>query len=50
VRSGGRSGLLLPDLEGVDTPEEQVRISMMKAGIRPDEPVSLQRFKVSRYK
>ena len=50
VRSGGRSGLLLPDLEGIDTPEEQVRIAMMKAGIHPDEPVSLQRFKVSRYK
>ncbi len=50
VRSSGRSGLLLPDLEGIDTPEEQVRIAMMKAGINSDEPVSLQRFKVSRYK
>jgi AmmeMemoRadiSam system protein A len=46
---GGRSGLLLPDLEGVDTAEEQVRIAMMKAGIRPGEPVELQRFKVNRH-
>ncbi len=49
VRSGGRSGLLLPDLEGVDTPEDQVRIASMKAGIRPGEPVKLQRFKVTRH-
>jgi AmmeMemoRadiSam system protein A len=46
--AGGRSGLLLPDLEGVDTAEEQVRIAMMKAGIPPREPVRLQRFKVTR--
>ncbi len=49
VRSGARSGLLLPDLEGVDTAEEQVRIASMKAGIRPGEPVRLQRFKVTRH-
>lgn len=49
VRSGGRSGLLLPDLEGVDTPEDQVRIATMKAGIRPGDPVILQRFKVTRH-
>ena len=47
--NGGRSGLLLPDLEGVYTAEEQVRIAMMKAGIRPGEPVQLQRFKVTRH-
>jgi len=49
VRSGGRAGLLLPDLEGVDTAEEQVRIATMKAGIRPTESVRLQRFKVTRH-
>ena len=47
--SGGRSGLLLPDLEGVETAEEQVRIAMMKAGIRPGEHADLRRFIVSRY-
>jgi AMMECR1 domain-containing protein len=40
---------LLPDLEGVDTAEEQVRIARMKAGISPGEPVMLQRFKVTRH-
>lgn len=49
VRSGSRSGLLLPDLEGIDTAEEQVAIARQKAGIGPDEPVQLQRFKVERY-
>ena len=47
--AGGRSGLLLPDLEGVNTAEDQVRIAMMKAGIPPGEPVRLQRFRVTRY-
>lgn len=49
VRAGTRSGLLLPDLEGVDTAEEQVRIASMKAGIPAGEPVNLQRFMVTRY-
>lgn len=50
VRCGARSGLLLPDLEGVDTPQQQVRIAMMKAGIQPGEPVELKRFKVIRHR
>jgi AmmeMemoRadiSam system protein A len=45
----GRRGLLLPDLEGVDTPDQQIKICRMKAGISEDEHVSLQRFKVDRY-
>lgn len=49
VSSGSRRGLLLPDLEGVDTVEEQVSIAMRKAGIRPGEAVRLQRFKVTRH-
>lgn len=49
VRAGGRSGVLLPDLEGVDTAEEQVAIAMSKAGIDPGEPVELYRFTVERY-
>jgi MEMO1 family protein len=49
VRSGSRSGLLLPDLEGVDTAEEQVRIAMMKACISSGDPVKLQRFRVTRH-
>jgi len=49
VRSGAKSGLLLPDLEGVDTVADQVRIAMTKAGIKSGEPVSLQRFIVTRH-
>ncbi|MDY6826962.1 MAG: AmmeMemoRadiSam system protein A [Bacillota bacterium] len=49
VRSGSRTGLLLPDLEGVDTVEEQLDIARRKAGILPGEPVELYRFKVTRY-
>lgn len=49
VRSGRRSGLLLPDLEGVATPEEQVSIALQKAGIRPGEPYQMERFTVVRY-
>lgn len=50
VRKGRRSGLLLPDLEGVDTATEQVAIAMQKAGIRPEEEIDLFRFTVTRYK
>jgi len=50
VRAGYRSGLLLPDLEGVDSVEEQISIAMRKAGIMPGEPVELYRFSVTRYK
>jgi len=50
VRSGNRRGLLLPDLEGVDTAEEQIRIARLKAGILPGEDVELYRFEVKRYK
>ncbi len=49
VSSGWRRGLLLPDLEGVDDAEDQVRIALRKAGIRPGEPCSYERFKVDRY-
>ena len=50
VSKGYRRGLLLPDLDGVDTPEQQVAIAKQKAGIRPDEEVKLQRFEVIRHR
>lgn len=50
VESGWRRGLLLPDLEGVDTVEYQIEICRQKAGIGPHEPVQLYRFEVIRYK
>jgi AmmeMemoRadiSam system protein A len=49
VRKGFRSGLLLPDLEGVDTSEDQVRIALMKAGIGPHENYTMERFEVVRH-
>ncbi len=48
VTRSGRKGLLLPDLEGVDTPEKQVEIAKRKAGI-VQEDVKLKRFEVKRY-
>ncbi len=50
VECGTRRGLLLPDLEGVDTVEQQILICRQKAGIMPDEPVTLQCFEVHRYR
>lgn len=50
VRHGRRSGLLLPDIEGVDTVDEQVSIALKKAGISENEKYSMERFKVTRYR
>lgn len=49
VSSGGRRGLLLPDLDGVDTVSQQVSIAMQKAGIQKGEKIKLQRFEVIRH-
>ena len=50
VSCGSRRGLLLPDLEGVDTVEDQIDIARRKGGIDSTEDYSLQRFEVIRYK
>ena len=49
VTSGYRRGLLLPNLEGVDTVEEQIAIARQKAGIGGTEEVELERFEVVRH-
>ncbi len=49
VTSGRKRGLLLPDLDGVDTVEEQVAIAMQKGGIYEDEDFQLHRFEVIRH-
>ena len=46
----GRRGLLLPDLAGVDTVDEQVSIARQKGNISPDEKVRLWRFEVVRHR
>ncbi|HEV2800962.1 MAG TPA: AmmeMemoRadiSam system protein A [Pyrinomonadaceae bacterium] len=45
----GRRGLLLPDLEGVETAAQQLQITARKAGISPGADVKLYRFQVRRY-
>ncbi|ABR48332.1 Extradiol ring-cleavage dioxygenase, class III protein, subunit B [Alkaliphilus metalliredigens QYMF] len=50
VSSKGKTGLLLPDLEGVDTVEEQLSIALEKAGIKSSQMYKIQRFKVIRHK
>ena len=50
VEAGWRRGLLLPDLEGVDTVDYQIDICRQKVGIAADEPIKLYRFEVKRYK
>jgi len=50
VESGFRKGLLLPNLEGIDTPEKQVSIALQKAGIKDGDPYTMKRFKVTRHK
>jgi len=49
VEKGWCRGLLLPDLPGVDSVEEQLRIAKMKAGLAPNEPCKLYRFTVERH-
>ena len=49
VVSDRKRGLLLPDIEGVDTVEEQIRIAKLKAGIFPGESFSIYKFTVERY-
>ncbi len=50
VSCGGRRGLLLPDLEGVDTVEQQIDIARQKGGISAREKYTLERFEVVRHK
>lgn len=49
VENGHRRGLLLPDLEGVNTVEEQIDIARRKAYISPNESMKLYKFEVVRY-
>ncbi len=49
VSCGRRRGLLLPDLEGVDTVEQQIDIARRKGGIGAGEKYTLERFEVVRH-
>ncbi|MGX8680013.1 MAG: AmmeMemoRadiSam system protein A [bacterium] len=50
VSAGRKRGLLLPDLEGVDTVEDQIEIARQKAHINENVPLTLERFEVVRHK
>ena len=50
VTSGQKRGLLLPDIETVETVEQQLSICRRKGNIGDDEELSLQRFTVTRYR
>lgn len=49
VSSGFRRGLLLPNIEGIDTVDEQISIALRKANISPHEEYTIERFRVDRY-
>lgn len=50
VTQGRKRGLLLPNLDGIDTVEQQLSIAKQKAGISPfDDDVQLERFEVVRH-
>jgi AmmeMemoRadiSam system protein A/AmmeMemoRadiSam system protein B len=46
---GIRRGLLLPDIEGIETASQQVEIAARKAGIAPGTPLKFFRFRVERF-
>lgn len=48
-RSGTRRGLLLPNIDGISTADQQVGVAARKAGIGPREPVKLFRFRTRRF-
>lgn len=50
VTKGSKRGLLLPNLEGVNTIDEQLDIVLKKAGISPGEKYQIERFQVVRHK
>lgn len=49
VSYGHRRGLLLPDLDGVDTVDQQLEIARQKGGIHAEDPYEIQRFRVVRH-
>jgi MEMO1 family protein len=49
-KTGARRGLLLPDIPGITSAEQQVEIAARKAGIGPNEPIQLYRFRVERFR
>lgn len=49
LKGKNRQGVLLPDLEAVNTVEDQITICRKKAGLKENDPVEMFRFRVERY-
>ncbi|MDD4988620.1 MAG: AMMECR1 domain-containing protein, partial [Candidatus Izemoplasmatales bacterium] len=49
VRHQHRQALLLPNLEGIDTVQEQLQVVLRKAGIKETESYTMERFEVVRH-
>ncbi|MBF8982587.1 AmmeMemoRadiSam system protein A [Lutibacter sp. B2] len=50
VRHSGKTGVLLPDLEGIDTVEQQLSIALQKGGISTSQDYTIEKFEVIRHK
>lgn len=48
-QSGSRRGLLLPNIESIETADQQVGVAARKAGIKLGEPLRLYRFRTHRF-
>ena len=49
VRSKGRQGLLLPDLENIKSVDQQLKVCLKKGGVKESDPYELYRIKVKRF-
>jgi len=49
LRGAGRLGVLLPDIPGVTSPQQQIAICLEKAGLTETTPYALERFEVERF-
>ena len=49
MTKGHKRGLLLPNLDDIDTVEEQIAVARRKAGIGEEEDITLERFEVIRH-
>jgi AmmeMemoRadiSam system protein A len=50
VRGEGKQGVLLPDLDIIKSPEQQLKVCLKKGGFKPTDSYELFRFEVKRFK
>ncbi len=50
VHHQDKQGVLLPNLDGIDTVQDQLRVCLKKAGIDAAAPYEMHRFQVQRYR